>query len=73
MKPNSDISNKQMFRTHTTVSPEEILAAGGATAYGIKTGKNSDELKKALRNSPKPEPFTEEEWDSLIAQLENDK
>jgi hypothetical protein len=71
MKP--DTTNNGVFRTHTTVSPEEILAAGGTTAFGLKTGKNNDTLKKALKNSPKPEPFTEEEWASLMEQMANDK
>jgi len=66
-------TNKGTFRTHTTVSPEEILAAGGTTAFGLKTGKNNETLKRALKNSPKPEPFTEEEWASLMEQMANDK
>ena len=71
MKPK--ITNKNPFRTHHSVSPEEIIAAGGTTAFGIKSGKNNQSIIKALENSPKPEPFTEEEWDSLIEQLANDK
>ena len=71
MKTNT--TNKGAFRTHTTVSPEEIIAAGGTTAFGIKSGKNNETLKKALKNSPKPEPFTEEEWASLMDQMANDK
>ena len=73
MKTSHHTINESAFRTHATVSPEEILAAGGATAFGIKTGKNSEGLKKALKNAPKPEPFTKEEWDILVTQLENDK
>lgn len=71
MKPNT--TNKGAFRTHTSVSPEEIIAAGGATAFGLKSGKNNQTIIKALENSPKPEPFTDEEWDSLMKQLSNDK
>jgi hypothetical protein len=73
MKTNHHATNEEIFKTFSTVSPEEILAAGGATAFGIKTGKNTEELKRALRDIPKPEPFTKEEWDSLLNQLENDK
>ncbi len=73
MKHHQNTAKDETFRTRATVSPEEILAAGGATAFGIKSGKNTEELKKALRNTPKPEPFTKEEWDSLVIQLENDK
>lgn len=73
MKPNHHTANEEAFKAFSTISPEAILAAGGATAFGIKTGKNSTELKKALREIPKPEPFTREEWDAIVNQLENDK
>jgi hypothetical protein len=71
MKPK--ITNKGTFKTHTSVTPEEIIAAGRTTAFGIKSGKNNETLKNVLKNSPKPEPFTEEEWDDLMKQLANDK
>ena len=70
MKPH--ITDKA-FETLNTVTPEEIIAAGGPTAFGLKTGKNNETLKKALKNSPSPEPFTEEEWASLMEQMANDK
>jgi hypothetical protein len=73
MKPNHNITDKKVSRTHITVSPEEIFAAGGTTAFGIKSGKNNETLIRALENSPKPEPFTKEEWDDLLNQLANDK
>jgi hypothetical protein len=73
MKAKHHITDDNVFKTIVTVSPEDILAAGGATAFGIKTGKNSEGLKKVLKNSPKPEPFTKEEWNNLVTQLENDK
>jgi len=73
VKTNQHAINDDVFKSLSTVSPEEILAAGGATAFGIKTGKNAQELKKALQDVPKPEPFTDEEWDKLVNQLENDK
>ena len=71
MKPKT--TDKGVFGTHKSVTVEEIMAAGGATAFGIKSGKNNETLIKALENSPKPEPFTEEEWDDLMKQLANDK
>jgi len=69
----TNLTGKGAFRTHKSVSPEEIIAAGGTTAFGIKAGKNNESLKKALKNSPEPEPFTEEEWASLMQQVANDK
>ena len=73
MKFKHSTVNEGGSRVHSTVSPEEILAAGGTTAFGIKAGKNNDTLKKALKSSPQPEPFTEEEWSSLMEQMANDK
>lgn len=73
MKPNDIKTGKGAFRTHKTVSVEEIFAAGGATAFGVKSGKSNETIIKALENAPKPEPFTEEEWNDLLYQLANDK
>jgi hypothetical protein len=50
-----------------------FIIKAGATAFGIKSGKNSEMLKEALRSSPKGEPFSEEEWASLMEQITNDK
>jgi hypothetical protein len=72
MKPGHN-SNKGPFRTHTTVSPEQIMTAGGTTAFGLKAGKNNESIVKALENSAKPEPFTDEEWNDLLTQMANDK
>ncbi len=71
MKTNA--TGKGTFRTHKSVSPEEIIAAGGTTAFGIKAGKNNETLKQALKNSAEPEPFTEEEWTKLMEQIASNK
>ena len=42
----TNLTGKSAFRAHKSVSPEEIIAAGGTTAFGIKSGKNNDTLKK---------------------------
>ncbi len=73
MKYNDHLIGKKEAMKLATVTVEEIFAAGGATAFGIKSGKNNETLKEALRNSPKGEPFTEEEWASLMEQMANDK
>jgi hypothetical protein len=67
------VNDKPGLRKHVTVSPDEIFAAGGTTAFGIKSGKNNETLKKALNGSPEPEQFTEEEWTDLMKQLARDK
>ncbi len=70
----SNISaDKGLFKTHKSYTPEEVFAAGGATAFGIKMGKNNETLIKEMESLPKPEPFTKEEWDDLMADLEKDK
>jgi hypothetical protein len=65
--------NGESFRSHESYSPEEVLAAGGTTAFGLKAGKNNSTLIKALEEAPPIEPFTEEEWTDLLDQLEKDK
>jgi HTH-type transcriptional regulator/antitoxin HigA len=60
-------------KNNNHVSLEAILAAGGPTVYAIKSGRTAKNLKKALAKFPKPEPFSDEEWDELMKQLERDK
>jgi len=70
----SNIStNGDSFKSHKAYSPEEILSAGGATAFSRKTDKNNAKLIKALEGAPTVEPFTKEEWDNLVNQLDKDK
>lgn len=59
-----------MFKTHASYSPEEILASGGATAFGRKTGKSNETLISVLKNAESVEPFTSEEWGKSMAQLD---
>jgi hypothetical protein len=72
MKPNISASNS-LFKTHKSYTPEEILSAGGTTAFGLRMGKDRDSLIKALEKAPKPEPFTDEEWVDLMDDLEKDR
>jgi hypothetical protein len=70
----SNIStNDEGFKAHRAYSPEEVLAAGGTTAFGLKTDKNSTKLINTLKSALPAEPFTNEEWQSLVAQLDKDK
>jgi len=72
MKPGIS-KNEGLFKIHKSYSPEEIFAAGGATAFGRKSGKNNETLIKALKSAQPIEPFTDEEWNDLLADLEKDK
>lgn len=65
--------NEGAFKTHKSYSPEDVFAAGGTTAFAIKNGNTNEKLIKALENAPPIEPFTQEEWDSLMTQVKNDK
>lgn len=72
MKSYTSSKYTELFKTHESHSPEEVLAAGGATAFGKMSGKNNETLVRALENAP-AEPFTEEEWDKLMVELKSDK
>jgi hypothetical protein len=65
--------NQGLFKTHKSYSPEDILAAGGTTAFAIKMGKDNESFIKALQNAPPIEPFTEEEWADLMEQVARGK
>ena len=62
-----------LFKTHNSYTPEEIFAAGGATAFGRKSGKDNTTLIKALESVQPIEPFSDEEWVDLMADLKRDK
>ena len=72
MKPGIS-ANEGLFKTHRSYTPEEIFAAGGTTAFGRKRQKDNESLIRALENAQPIEPFTDEEWDDLMKQLERDK
>ena len=61
------------FKDIKSYSVEEILAAGGTTEFAIKMGKTHENMVNTMKNAPKPEPFTDEEWASLMEQLARDK
>ncbi len=72
MKP--EISdNERLWKAHKSYTPEEVLAAGGATAFGLKMGKTNESWINALKNAPPIEPFTDEEWAKLMDEVARDK
>lgn len=62
-------TSASIFTPQKTHTPEEILAAGGAAAFGKKSGKSMDNLIEVLKKSPEPEPFTDAEWENSLQQL----
>ncbi len=73
MKDKITSPEARLFRTHKAYSPEEILAAGGATAFGRKSGKNNLKLAETLKQAPDAEPFSDEEWRQTLQQLHDSK
>ena len=73
MKVNITSTNAELFKTHESHSPDEVLATGGATAFGRTSGKNNQTLILALKDLAPAEPFSEEEWDGMLDQLESTK
>jgi hypothetical protein len=70
MKTNTKPTSSHLFRSHRAYSPEEIIAAGGATAFGRKSGKDNKKLIETLSSSPEVEPFTDKEWEDTLKQLQ---
>ncbi|MCF2446167.1 hypothetical protein L0657_19575 [Dyadobacter sp. CY345] len=73
MKVKLSFPKTTLFKSHTSYSPEQILASGGATAFGRKTGKSNETLIDSLKNAEPAEPFTAEEWEKLMTQLDATK
>jgi hypothetical protein len=71
---NTKISEgRDIYKNIKTYSVEEIIAAGGATAFATKMGKDRDSLVKALENAEPFEPFTEKEWKEITKILSKEK
>jgi hypothetical protein len=61
------------WKTHKSYTPEEVLAAGGTTAFGLKNQKIKLEALKAIENAPPIEFFSDEEWAKLMDEVARDK
>jgi hypothetical protein len=56
-----------------TYSVEEIMAAGGTTAFANKLGKNYENIISRLKELPKDAFLTDEEYNAALAILKNSK
>jgi hypothetical protein len=72
MKNNLKAKQTYQFRTHKTYSAEEILAAGGTSAFAHKTGLSGKKQMEALIKIPTVE-FSDTEWAEVLEMLKNDK
>lgn len=67
-------NKKYNFKPQESYSPEEILAAGGTTAFAHKIGKTYQNMMDSIKKAPKFDvEFSDEEWDLMMEQLKNDK
>ncbi len=65
-------TQRYQFKTHKAYSAEEVLAAGGTTAFAHKIGKTGKAFRESIKNAPVAD-FTDEEWDIIQEQLKNDR
>ncbi|MFC0518994.1 hypothetical protein ACFFGT_32570 [Mucilaginibacter angelicae] len=63
------------FRSYQyrSYSVEEILAAGGATAFAVKMGKSMKGLEEELQAFPDDAFLTDEEFEAALAMLRESK
>lgn len=73
MKTDKVYTLDNLFEGIKSHSADEILAAGGAMAFGVRSGKNNQKLIEALEKLPPIEPFSDDEWNDLMDELARDK
>jgi hypothetical protein len=72
MKPQIS-KDENLWKSHKTYTPQEVIAAGGTTAFASKREKETKAAKEALKNAPPIEPFSDEEWAKLMDEVARDK
>ncbi len=61
------------FRTHKSYSAEEILAAGGTSAFAHKTGLTGRKQMEAIANIDAEDFLTDEEMEAALKILRENK
>lgn len=64
---------KSSFPKFKTYSVEEILAAGGTTAFANKLGKHPENLAERLKQFPEEAFLTEDEFARALETLNSSK
>lgn len=64
---------RPLFSALKSFSVDEILAAGGTTAFANKMGKSAAGLEEALKKLPKEALLTEEEFSAAMKTLNESK
>lgn len=69
----TEISNQPyQFKPLKAYTFDDIVKAGGTTAFAHKMGKTAKSMSEALSRLP-PVNFTDEEWDKVLEDLKNDR
>ena len=69
----TEISNQPyQFKPLKAYTFDDIVKAGGTTAFAHKMGKTPKNRLDALSKLP-PVHFTDEEWDKVLEDLKNDR
>jgi hypothetical protein len=72
MKNTTKTNEIYQFRPIKSYKPEEIIAAGGTTAFAEKMGKTGKQRMERIAKLPKV-TFTDDEWNEILEILKNDK
>lgn len=73
MKDTLKTKDTYQFRTHKSYSVEEILAAGGTSAFARKMGFSGKKQMEALANHPVEDFLTDEEMEAALKILRENK
>jgi len=72
MKPQIS-KDESLWKSHKSYTPQEVIAAGGTTAFARRREKETEAAIAALKNAPPIEPFSDEEWAKLMDEVARDK
>ncbi|MEI7583932.1 hypothetical protein [Runella sp.] len=61
------------FRPIKSYSAEDVLAAGGTTAFAHKMGKTAKTLVEKMKETPKDSFLTDQEMESALKLLREEK
>jgi hypothetical protein len=70
---NLSVDTQDLFPNLKSYSVDEIMAAGGTTAFAEKLGKNPENIEKRLRKLPKDAFLTDEEAEVALKMLRDGK
>jgi hypothetical protein len=73
MKDTLKTKSTYQFRTHKSYSAEEILAAGGTSAFARKMGVSGKKQMESLANHPAEDFLTDEETETALKILRENK